>query len=119
GVYKNSAELSTESDPVLSNEALLAVGTQLEITLDDTVIYDPSMDMIANPDDSIRYKLTIENQGEFSINDLLIEDGSDPNTTIDPSTIRATPLAINDEYQLTTSSLNIPSTIGDRKSTRL
>src|SRR5690606_33992866 len=65
GVYKNSAELSTESDPVLSNEALLAVGTQLEITLDDTVIYDPSMDMIANPDDSIRYKLTIENQGEL------------------------------------------------------
>ena len=112
GVYKNSAELSTGRDPVLSNVAVLAVGIDLNITLEDTVIYDPSMDMIANPDDSIRYKLTIENQGNGSLNDLLIKDGSDPNTTIDPSTIRATPLAINDEYQLTTLSLNIPSTIG-------
>src|SRR5690606_19991579 len=43
---------------------------------------------------------------------LRIDRGSDPNTTLDPSTIQATPVAINDNYQLMGSPMNIPMGIG-------
>ncbi|WP_236980108.1 Ig-like domain-containing protein [Membranihabitans maritimus] len=112
--HNNDANLiiGGDGDPIPSNVAELIVYAFLDITLDDSVSYDPSMDQIANPNDSIQYTLTIENLGDTSVFDLGIDDGMDPNTTLDPSTIRATPVAINDQYELMGNPMTISMAIG-------
>ncbi|MCB9319285.1 MAG: cadherin-like domain-containing protein [Lewinellaceae bacterium] len=68
------------------------------VTLEGTITHDANMDGIANPGDSIKYELEIKNNQNSSLTNLTINRTTDPNTTLDPSTIMATPVAINDQY---------------------
>lgn len=111
GYYHNQAELSTGRNSVPA-VAGLGIDPELDITLSDSISYDPSMDMIAHPGDSIRYTLMIENTGDTSVYNLGIDRGSDPNTTFDPSTIQATPVAINDTFELMGAPMTVPMGIG-------
>ena len=114
GMHVNtSGDLTSSAGNSGTASAILIVAEpELDITLTDSISYDPSMDMIANPKDTIKYTLRIENTGDTSVYNLGIDRGSDPNTTLDPSTIQATPVAINDIYELMGSPMNVPMGIG-------
>jgi hypothetical protein len=66
------------------------------ITLDDTLIYDHNGNMIANPADSIRYTMILKNQSGSAMSGVNITHSGDPNTTYDPNSLKASPLAFND-----------------------
>ncbi|MBY5956812.1 hypothetical protein KUV50_01605 [Membranicola marinus] len=108
GFFQNEAELNAGRDPIRT-VAGLGVDPELDITLSDSISYDPSMDQVANPNDSIRYTLKIKNIGDTSVYNLSIGRGSDPNITLDPSTIQATPVAINDTFELMGAPMTVPA----------
>ena len=81
----------------------------IEVTLTDSISHDVNMDGIANPGDSIKYKLEITNTQSNSLTNLAINRTADPNTTLDPSTIMATPVAINDQYSYLGMSISQPA----------
>lgn len=70
----------------------------VSITLSDTLIYDPNANMVANPSDSIRYTMILNNQSGQSLMPTNLTRTSDPNTTIDSFFLKASPLAFNDTF---------------------
>lgn len=68
----------------------------ITLTLDDTLIYDPNSNMIANPGDSIQYTMILKNQSGQSMLNVVITHTGDPNVTFDPNSVKASPLAFND-----------------------
>ncbi len=70
----------------------------ISITLDDTLVYDPNLNMLANPADSIRYTMILKNQSGSSMIGVNLTRNGDPNTTMDPNFLKASPLAFNDTF---------------------
>ena len=62
----------------------------------DSLLKDNNGNQLANPGDSLRYKLNLINSGRNPATNIVVPDGGDPNTTLNNSSIRTSPLAVND-----------------------
>ncbi|HKQ07129.1 MAG TPA: HYR domain-containing protein [Blastocatellia bacterium] len=60
---------------------------------------DVDGDTKADPGDTLKYTVTITNSGSDPATDVMFSDTIDPNTTLVPGSVVASPVAANDAYQ--------------------
>lgn len=70
-------------------------------TQTDEIIIDNGASGKADPNDRIRYKVTIQNTGGASGTGVQLNAVPDPRTTFVPGSFRSSPLAVNDSYTAT------------------
>ncbi len=70
-------------------------------TQTDEIIIDNGASGKADPNDRIRYKVTIQNTGGATGNGVKLNAVPDPRTTLVAGTFRSSPLAVNDAYTCT------------------
>jgi len=79
----------------------------------DVIIIDNGAPGKADPNDRIRYDVSIENTGGSAANALQLNVVPDLRTTLIPGSFRTSPLAINDSYTSTGNvGLNVPAASG-------
>ncbi|MCC6280247.1 MAG: cadherin-like domain-containing protein, partial [Saprospiraceae bacterium] len=82
-------------------------------TQTDEIIIDNGTSGKADPNDRIRYKVTIQNTGGPAGTNTQLNIVPDPRTTFVPGSFRSSPLAINDAYTCTGNvGINIPAASG-------
>lgn len=92
---------------------LQAQPTILPPTQIDEIIIDNGATGKADPNDRIRYKVTIQNTGTTGANGTQLNIVPDPRTTFVAGTFRSSPLALPDSYTCTGNvGINIPLAIG-------
>ncbi len=85
----------------------------INATQTDEIIIDNGASGKADPNDRIRYKVTIQNTGGASGNGVQLNAVPDPRTTFVPGTFRSSPLAVNDTYTCTGNvGINVPAASG-------
>ncbi len=107
------SSLTFQGEPLESEYySLFVLAAMVEVTLEDNLIIDNNGNLVPNPGDTLEYTLTITNTGDMSATDLSINRSMDPNTSLDPSSIRATPLAISDTFPFITNTLVVSAANG-------
>lgn len=86
---------------LLGYTALQAQPTIPPPTQTDEIIIDNGATGKADPNDRIRYKVTIQNTGTTGANGTQLNIVPDPRTTFVPGTFRSSPLALPDSYACT------------------
>lgn len=82
-------------------------------TQTDEIIIDNGTSGQADPNDRIRYKVTIQNTGGSDALGTQLNIVPDPRTTFVPGSFRSSPLALNDAYDCTGNvGINVPAVIG-------
>ncbi|MCC6283667.1 MAG: cadherin-like domain-containing protein [Saprospiraceae bacterium] len=82
-------------------------------TQTDEIIIDNGASGKADPNDRIRYKVTIQNTGGPAGTNTQLNIVPDPRTTLVPGSFRSSPLAINDAYACTGNvGINVPAASG-------
>lgn len=76
------------------------VSAQVTVTKRDTLIYDANGNLLANPGDSLRYKTKIKNTSGANVTGATLDMNASSNLGA-PTTIRTTPVALNDTYGAT------------------
>src|SRR5215207_869326 len=61
---------------------------------------DPNMDGKADPGQTISYTVTITNSGPDPATNLTFNDTVDPNTTLQPGTVVASPIAVDESFSV-------------------
>ena len=77
---------------------VVAIGPLIEATKVDYLAVDQNEDGKAGPDDVIGYTIRIGNRGDLDASEVRLEDTPDPNTTLLPDSVYATPIAVDDHY---------------------
>jgi uncharacterized repeat protein (TIGR01451 family) len=86
GRVRTVAALAPQGSPVVA------------ATKQDAFVTDADGDGKADPGDVLRYTVTIANTGAAEATGVVFEDTIDPNTTLVPGSVEATPVARNDSY---------------------
>jgi hypothetical protein len=73
---------------------------QVNVTKTDTLIYDVNGNLLADPGDSLRYKTKVKNTSGMNVTGATFDVNASGNLGA-PTTIRTTPLALNDVYAVT------------------
>ncbi len=82
-------------------------------TQTDAIIIDLGTPGSADPNDRIRYTVTIPNTGTGPANDVQLNAMLDPRTTLVPGSFKTSPLAANDSYASTGNvGINVPAGSG-------
>lgn len=90
-----------------------AVAQTIVPTQTDEIIIDNGTSGKADPNDRIRYRVTIQNTGGATGNNVQLNAVPDPKTTLVPGSFRSSPLAVPDVYTCTGNvSINVPATSG-------
>ncbi len=98
----------------IENLALIAEETQATLiptitaTKRDTLIIDLDGDGMADPGDTLRYTIRIDNAGSSDATGAVFSDTIDSHTTLIPGTLNSTPIARDDTY---TTTINTPLTV--------
>ncbi|MBK9982126.1 MAG: cadherin-like domain-containing protein [Saprospiraceae bacterium] len=75
----------------------------------DSISIDNGTPLSADPNDRIRYKVTIQNTGGSPATNVQLNAVPDPRTTLVPGSFRTSPLALDDAYASTGNvGLNVP-----------
>ncbi len=85
---------------------------QVTVTKQDTLIYDANSNLLANPGDSLRYKVNVKNPGAGDIIGATMD--VNPSSNLGPATnIRTTPVAVNDTFDVTANvGISVPAGSG-------
>lgn len=70
----------------------------LSATKVDALLNDANGDGAASPGDTLRYTVTITNSGDMDATGVVFTDTIDPNTTLVPGSVKASPVAVDDFY---------------------
>jgi hypothetical protein len=90
-----------------------AVAQTIVPTQTDEIIIDNGTSGKADPNDRIRYRVTIQNTGGATGNNVQLNAVPDPKTTLVPGSFRSSPLAVPDVYTCTGNvSINVPAASG-------
>jgi trimeric autotransporter adhesin len=99
-----SAEPSATAKPGSIRRALAATSAapffapSITATKVDAISIDVDSDLKADPGDELMYTVTITNGGPDPATAVMFTDTIDPNTTLVPGSIAASPIAVNDSY---------------------
>jgi hypothetical protein len=99
------ADLDRNADGRVTLEELAPVppavlgGPVVDATKRDTLVVDNDSDNQADPGDTLRYDVRIDNTGGTSANAVAFADPLDPNLALVPGSINVSPLALDETYQ--------------------
>ncbi|MCB0668776.1 MAG: hypothetical protein KDC80_23290 [Saprospiraceae bacterium] len=87
---------------------------QVDAPKRDSLFFDMNGNELVNPGDSIRYILVVKNPGGASVMTIVVPNGTDPNSSLNPASILTSPLALNDGPFAVTGNMgiNVPAVSG-------
>ena len=80
--------------------SLVSAAPVISATKKDTISNDVNGDTNANPGDTLKYEVKIQNTGDMSGTNVQFTDTLDGNTTLVPGSVTVTPIAANDNYSI-------------------
>lgn len=98
---------------MLTIHSIISAQTIPAPTQVDSISIDNGTPLLADPNDRIRYKVTIQNTGGPAATNVQLNAVPDPRTTLVPGSFRTSPLALDDAYTSTGNvGLNVPVGVG-------
>ena len=79
---------------------LLLTVNEITATKQDTLLVDNNSNNVANPGDTLRYTVEINNNTDQDLQDVEFADTLDPNTTLVAGSINVSPLAFDEGWGL-------------------
>ncbi len=93
----NKASRASSAGKVANTSASPLV-PMITATKTDALLVDNDSDNNADTGDTLKYTVTITNNGSTDATGVMFNDTLDPNTTLVPGSITTTPIAVNDTY---------------------
>jgi uncharacterized repeat protein (TIGR01451 family) len=82
----------------VANTSATPLVPMITATKTDALLIDNDSDNNADTGDTLKYTVTISNNGSTDATGVMFNDTLDPNTTLVPGSITTTPVAVNDTY---------------------